>query len=125
MVLCAATLALVLAPVSVSRRTGVSEALVLLVGLAAMLLTNAALLRSSLAPVDRVVRAMATVELLETGRRLDRPRSSPGARLVSGFNAMLDRLELERSTSNARRSRPRRPSGTGSPRSCTTRSARA
>jgi len=101
-VLCAATLALVLAPVSVSRRTGVSEALVLLVGLAAMLLTNAALLRSSLAPVDRVVRAMATVELLETGRRLDRPRSSPGARLVSGFNAMLDRLDFERSTSNAR-----------------------
>jgi two-component system sensor histidine kinase UhpB len=101
-VLCAAALALVLLPVSVSRRTVVSEAVVLLLGLAAMLLTNAALLRSSLAPVDRVVRAMGTVELVESGVRLERPRSNPGASLVEGFNAMLDRLDLERSTSNAR-----------------------
>jgi two-component system sensor histidine kinase UhpB len=102
-VLCAATLALVVTPVSVSRRTGVSEALVLMLGLVAMLLTNAALLRSSLAPVDRVVRAMGAVELAEPGTtRLDDVGSHPGASLVAGFNAMLDRLELERSTGNAR-----------------------
>ena len=101
-VLSAAALILVLAPFTVSRRAVVSEVVVLVVGLAVMLLTNATLLRSSLAPIDRVVREMATVDLLEARGHLDQPRSNPGARLVGGFNAMLDRLELERGTSNAK-----------------------
>jgi len=54
-VLCLALLALVLGPVSVSRRTVGSEVLVLAGGLAAILLTNALLLRSSLTPVDRLL----------------------------------------------------------------------
>jgi two-component system sensor histidine kinase UhpB len=101
-VLTAATVTLLLTPLSVSRDAVCSEVLVLAAGLVVMLLTNAALLRSSLAPVDRVVREMATVDLLEPGHRLDQPRSNPGARLVGGFNAMLDRLELERRASNAK-----------------------
>lgn len=101
-VLCLATLALVLGPVSVSRRAVASEVLVLGAGILVMLLTNALLLRSSLAPVDRVVEEMAAVHLLGPGDRMPTPTGGPGARLVEGFNAMLDRLEEERITSNAK-----------------------
>ncbi len=101
-VLLVATSALVLSPLSVSRRAVVSEVVVLTLGLVVMLLTNAALLRSTLSPVDRVVREMGSVELLEPGDRLEEPRSGPGARLVSSFNAMLDRLEREQGSSNAK-----------------------
>jgi two-component system sensor histidine kinase UhpB len=101
-VLCLALLALVLGPMSVSRSTVASEVLVLAGGLAAILLTNALLLRSSLAPVDRVVRAMAYVDLTGPDGRLAAPPSGPGRSLVDGFNAMLDRLEEEQGTSNAK-----------------------
>jgi two-component system sensor histidine kinase UhpB len=101
-VLCLATLALVLGPVSVSRRAVASEMLVVGAGLALMLLTNALLLRSSLAPVDRVVREMADVDPAHPGARLAPSGTGPGRRLVEGFNAMLDRLEAERTTSNAK-----------------------
>ncbi len=54
-------------PPPACRRAVVSEVVVLSLGLAAMLLTNAVLLRASLAPVDRVVREMGDVDLLEPG----------------------------------------------------------
>lgn len=95
------TLALVVSPASVSRQPLLSEVLVLTVGLGLMLLANAAFLRRSLTPVDRVVRQMATVELLKPGHRLEEPSGGPGVQLVRGYNAMLDRLEAERSASNA------------------------
>ncbi len=98
----AGTLALVLSPASVSEQVVLSEALVLVVGLGVMLLTNALLLRRSLGPVDRVVREMGTVELTQPGGRLTEHGDGPGGRLVHSYNAMLDRLESERSTSNAR-----------------------
>ena len=101
-VLVAATLALVLTPFSVSSHPVVSEVVVLCLGLLVMLLTNAVLLRSSLAPLDRVVREMGTVDPLRPGSRLATPGSAPGRDLVLGFNAMADRLEDERTTSNAK-----------------------
>jgi len=94
------TLALVVSPASVSRNVLASEAVVLVVGLVVMLVTNGLLLRSSLAPVDRVVREMEVVELSD-GHRLEQPTTDPGARLVRGYNAMLDRLESERSARSA------------------------
>jgi two-component system sensor histidine kinase UhpB len=96
-----ATTVLAVSPATVSTRLLPSEAVVLVVGLAAMLLTNALLLRASLAPVDRVVREMEVVELHD-GQRLTTPGSGHGARLVDSYNAMLDRLESERSASSAR-----------------------
>jgi two-component system, NarL family, sensor histidine kinase UhpB len=69
-VLCAATLALVLAPVSVSRQVVVSEVLVLAVGLGVMLLANALVLRSSLAPVDRVIREMRAEQTSSNAKAL-------------------------------------------------------
>jgi two-component system sensor histidine kinase UhpB len=80
----------------------VSEILVLTLGLALMSLTNALLLRNSLGPIDRVVREMANVDLLEPGGRLTQSGRGPGAALVRSYNAMLDRLEAERGTSDAR-----------------------
>ena len=101
-VLVVAAALLVLGPVSVSRQPVVSEVIVLGAGLLAMLTVNALLLRSILTPVDRVVREMATVDPLHGADRLATPRRAPGRQLVAGFNAMVDRLQDERSASNAK-----------------------
>ena len=98
----AGTLALVVSPASVSSRAVVSEVVVLTLGLAAMSLTNALLLRASLGPVDRVVREMGNVDLLEPGGRLSATGQGPGATLVRSYNRMLDRLEAERGASDAK-----------------------
>lgn len=100
-VLCAATLALVLSPASVSRRPVLSEVVVLGGGFALVLVANALLLRMTLAPVDRVIRQMRTVQLGGSGQRVTPIGSGPGGRLVVAYNAMLDRLEGERAASNA------------------------
>ncbi|QCW50315.1 sensor histidine kinase [Nocardioides dongxiaopingii] len=102
-VFCAGTAALVLSPASVSQDPLVSELVVLTLGLAAMLLVNAALLRASLGPVDRVVREMRVLESPGGGRRLgDAGGAGPGAVLVRSWNGMLDRLEAERASSSQR-----------------------
>lgn len=102
----AATLALALSPARVSATVLPSEVAVLVGGLGVVLLANAALLRASLAPVDRVVRQMQGVDHLHTGERLSDPGrrlgEGPGGKLVRSYNAMLDRLDAERSASTAR-----------------------
>lgn len=100
-VLCAGTLALLLTPVSVSRRVLLSEAVVLVVGLGLVLVLNAVLLRRSLGPVDRVIREMSTVRLGGTGHRVQATGKGPGAELAHSYDAMLDRLEAERQTRSA------------------------
>lgn len=101
-VLCAGTLALVLSPASVSRRILFSEAVVVVVGLALVLVLNAVLLRRALGPVDRVIREMATARLGGIGRRIQVSGDGPGAQLAHSYDAMLDRLEAERQANNAR-----------------------
>ncbi len=100
-VLCGGTLALMLSPISVSRRVLLSEAIVLAVGLALVVVLNAVLLRRALGPVDRVIREMDTVRLGGTGRRIEVAGDGPGAQLTRSYDAMLTRLEHERRTSNA------------------------
>ncbi len=100
-VLCAGALALMLTPVSVSRRVLLSEAIVVVVGLALVLVLNAILLKRALGPVDRVIREMATVRLGGVGQRIHASGSGPGAQLAQSYDAMLDRLETERQSSNA------------------------
>ncbi|MEU5891913.1 sensor histidine kinase [Streptomyces sp. NPDC047461] len=101
-VLGAATALLLWAPVTVSVPVLLTEAVILVAGLAVMLIANAALLRIGLAPLDRLTRLMTTVDLLRPGQRL--PESGRGgiAELIRTFNAMLERLELERAASSAR-----------------------
>jgi two-component system sensor histidine kinase UhpB len=60
------------------------------------------LLRVSLAPLDRLIRSMGSVDLQRPGLRLPETADGTVGRLVQSFNDMLTRLESERGTSNAR-----------------------
>ncbi|WNF67505.1 HAMP domain-containing sensor histidine kinase [Streptomyces violaceus] len=94
--------ALLLGPVTVSTPVLLTEAAVLTVGLTAMLVANALLLRVGLAPLQRLTRAMTTTDLLRPGRRPAVGGQAEVAELITTFNTMLDRLEDERATSSAR-----------------------
>lgn len=96
------TLVLILTPVTVSARPLWSEVVVLLIGLVVIFVLNGVLLRSVLRPLDRLTAVMATIDLRHPGRRLDEEESGPARPLVRGFNAMLERLEIERSASTTR-----------------------
>ncbi|MFI7677325.1 HAMP domain-containing sensor histidine kinase [Actinophytocola sp. NPDC049390] len=101
-VLLAATMLLVLGPVTVSTPVLATEAVILAGGLAAMLVANAVLLRIGLAPLDRLTRAMTTTDLLRPGPRPAVAGHGGIAELITAFNSMLDRLETERGHSAAR-----------------------
>lgn len=92
---------LALSPATVSSPVLLAEVPVLLVGLAVMLFANALLLRRSLAPLDALTTLMQRVDLLRTGDRLADSGNSDLTHLIDTFNAMLDRLEAERSASSA------------------------
>ncbi|CDR02021.1 HAMP domain-containing sensor histidine kinase [Streptomyces iranensis] len=103
LVLGTATALLLWAPVTVSVPVLLTEAIILVGGLAVMLVANGTLLRWGLAPLDRLTRLMTTVDLLRPGQRLPVPGGgSEVSELIRTFNAMLDRLEHERATSSAR-----------------------
>ncbi|MFE1786142.1 HAMP domain-containing sensor histidine kinase [Streptomyces sp. NPDC059506] len=102
LVLAVATAVLLWAPVTVSVPILLTEAVVLTGGLAVMLLANAVLLRIGLAPLERLTRMMTTIDLLRPGQRLPVTGHGGIPDLLRTFNEMLDRLEAERSTSNAR-----------------------
>lgn len=97
-----ATALLLWAPVTVSAPVLLTEAVVLVGGMAVMLVANAALLRLGLAPLDRLTKLMTTVDLLRPGQRLPASGGGEVADLIRTFNAMLERLEHERATSSAR-----------------------
>lgn len=96
------TAALAFSPATVSARVLASEAVVLAVGLTVILSLNAMLLSRSLRPLDRLAALMDTVDLQQPGQRLPETGHGPVATLVERFNAMLERLEAERSQSTAR-----------------------
>ncbi|MDG4859902.1 HAMP domain-containing sensor histidine kinase [Streptomyces sp. T-3] len=98
--LVAATL-LLLGPATVSTPVLFDEVLIAGAGLAVMLVTNAALFRVSLTPLQRLTRAMTTTDLLRPGRRLQVTGQGEIADLIGTFNTMLDRLEAERAASSA------------------------
>lgn len=101
-VLIAATALLLLGPVTVSTPVLLTEALILTAGLAAMLVANAVLLRIGLAPLERLTRAMTTIDLLRPSPRTVVAGHGGIADLIRTFNTMLDRLEAERAASSAR-----------------------
>ncbi|MFD1661738.1 histidine kinase [Streptomyces caeni] len=102
LVLGTATALLMSALVTVSVPVLLTEAIILLAGLAVMLVVNAILLRIGLAPLDRLTHLMSEVDLLKPGQRLSVPAKGDVAELIRTFNAMLDRLEAERATASAR-----------------------
>lgn len=96
------TLVLAFSPATVSPRVLASEAVVLAIGLSVIVVLNSLLLRTSLAPLDRLSRLMESVDLQRPGQRLPEAGTGAVANLVKTFNEMLQRLETERGTSNAR-----------------------
>ena len=100
--LVAAAAVLVLGPMTVSAPAALTETLILTAGLAVLLVANAALIRLGLAPLDRLTRAMTTIDLLKPGPRLTAAGHGEIAELITTFNGMLDRLETERGFSSAR-----------------------
>jgi two-component system sensor histidine kinase UhpB len=96
------TLILALSPATVSTQPLWSEVVVLSIGLAVIVLLNGVLLRSVLRPLDRLTAVMAAIDPRHPGRRLEEAGSGPARPLVHGFNAMLERLEVERSASTTR-----------------------
>src|SRR3954470_21312583 len=87
-VLSVATLLLAVAPVTVSVPIALTELLVLLVGLAAMLGLNVLLVRQALRPLRDLTRTMGQVDPLVPGRRVELPAShSDLHRLAVAFNA--------------------------------------
>lgn len=101
-VLVAAAALLLLGPITISTPVLLTEALILTGGIAFMLTANAAMLRIGLAPLQRVTRAMTTIDLLRPVPRTEVVGHGEIADLIRTFNTMLDRLEAERAASSAR-----------------------
>jgi two-component system, NarL family, sensor histidine kinase UhpB len=92
-----AVLVLALTPARVTVPTRLDEAVVLVGGITAILLTNFVLLRRAFAPLVRLTELMRRVEPLEPGRRIPVYGDDPEViELTRSFNEMLDRLEEER-----------------------------
>ena len=102
-VLGVAILVLALSPATIKVPTGLDEAVVLVGGITAILLTNLVLLRRAFAPLTRLTDVMRRVEPLEPGRRIPVYGDDPEVfDLTRAFNEMLDRLEAERRDSALR-----------------------
>jgi two-component system sensor histidine kinase UhpB len=102
-VLFVATMVLVVSPATVSFPLAATEAVVLAVGLAVMLVLNYALLRRAVGPLERLAGVMRAIDPLAPGRRSALPEASAEvAELAGAFDDMLDRLERERRDSARR-----------------------
>jgi len=95
------TLVLAMSPATVSGPVRLAEIPVLVIGLAVVVGANALLLRSSLAPLDRLAVSMRRVDLLRHTDRVHDPGGGDLHDVMASFNAMLDRLETERASSSA------------------------
>lgn len=94
----AGTLLLAVSPVTISAPALLTEIPVLIVGLTAILAANAILVRASLSPLEPLTDVMQRVDLLQPGDRITAKGNGDLSYLLTSFNAMLDRLEAERST---------------------------
>jgi two-component system sensor histidine kinase UhpB len=102
MVFVVGAVVLAFSPATVSTPILARELIVLALGLTVLLAATALLLRRSLRPLDELTALMRRVDLLRPGERLAVRGGGDVAHLVHTFNDMLDRLESERSASNAR-----------------------
>ncbi|WP_345149644.1 hypothetical protein [Nonomuraea rubra] len=120
------TLVLAISPATVSAPVVWAEVPVLVIGLAVMLAANALLLRRSLAPLDALTTLMQRVDLFAYRRppvreRQQRPHP-PDRHVQRDAGPAGGRAQCQQRPTRWPR---RRASGSASPASCTTRSARA
>jgi two-component system, NarL family, sensor histidine kinase UhpB len=103
LVLALAATALALSPATVSFPVALTEAVVLTLGLGAMLALNYALLRRALSPLERLRGFMRSADPLRPGARAPVDDAVPELRAVTeSFNEMVARLEAERRESAGR-----------------------
>ena len=95
-VLAIATGLLALAPVTVSIPIALTELVVLIVGMTALLVVDLVLLRPAFRPLHRLAEAMREIDPLRPGRRAPIVGGPDVRALAGAFNEMLDRLENER-----------------------------
>jgi two-component system, NarL family, sensor histidine kinase UhpB len=94
---------LALSPATVSAPVLLSEALVIVAGLIAMVVINLLLIRRTLRPLEQLTAVMGEVDLLNPGQRVRPPAESLEiAELARVFNSMVARLERERRESGRR-----------------------
>src|SRR4051794_3233842 len=101
-ILLVAVSVLVLTPAGVSSQTTAEEGIILVGVLAVMLVANALLLRVTFSGLTALVRRMETLDVLQAPERLPQMGGEETCTLITGFNAMLDRLEQERLASARR-----------------------
>jgi two-component system sensor histidine kinase UhpB len=102
-VLVLAATVLVVSPATISFPVALTEAVVLAVGLAAMLVLNVALLRGALSPLDGLRTLMRGADPLRPGIRAPVEETTPELRpIAQTFNEMVARLEAERRDSARR-----------------------
>ena len=92
---------LVLSPASVSSDAVRSEIAVVVIGLAAILLLNALLIRWALAPLTRLISRVGDIDRLEP-THLPEEGSGPVRGVAQGINGLLARLAEERRDGDAR-----------------------
>ena len=103
LLLAVATAVLAFTPLTISFPVALTEVVVLVCGLGAMLLVNAALLRRAMRPLRQLGTTMRRIDPLHPGHRVAIDRADPEVEALSDtFNAMLDRLEDERRESARR-----------------------
>jgi two-component system, NarL family, sensor histidine kinase UhpB len=86
----------VLSPGAISSGVALTELAVLAIGIPAMLVLNAVLLRRALSPLRRLTVFARSVDPLSPGPRLPAGDRSEVGELAQAFNEMLDRLVAER-----------------------------
>jgi two-component system sensor histidine kinase UhpB len=89
-------------PVTVSFPLTFDEGLILAVGVAVMVIANALLLRGSFRALTELVQRMQTLDILRPRQRLALRGGRETRTLIEAFNAMLERLEIERRASTRR-----------------------
>jgi two-component system sensor histidine kinase UhpB len=97
-----ATLVVAITPATVSFPVEVTEAIVLVSGLGAILILNAFALRAAFAPLERLMRSMRRFDPNRPGERLEAAGTQEVRELVVVFNDMADRLEDGRRESGRR-----------------------
>ena len=127
LLLAVATAVLAFTPLTISFPVALTEVVVLVCGLGAMLLVNAALLRRAMRPLRQLGTTMRRIDPLHPGHRVAIDRADPEVEALSDtFNAHArparGRAARERS---ARARGPGAASAAGSRASSTTRSGRA
>ena len=89
-------------PLTISHPLTRVQALMLVVGALTMLGANFLLLRVSMRPLRQLARTMEQIDPLRPGQRLHVSAAPELQALLTGFNAMLERLEQERRASSSR-----------------------